>query len=159
MRNLVIILLCVYAAGCSHVVSRETRSEAEAQASVRALFEDPAAFSGKTLIVGGVIINTTNAEEETIIEVLEKPLDYRGRPKHTDVSRGRFIVIHEGYLEKAIYAPGREITVAGEVTGVSTLPVGERPYRYPVISSREIHLIKPRGGPSIRFGIGVFHSF
>jgi outer membrane lipoprotein len=46
-------------------------------------------------------------------------------------------------VDPVIYASGRRITIAGEVTGNIVMPIQERPYTYPVISSRELVLIGP----------------
>jgi len=161
MRTGAAIFLVALLAGCAHVVSKEARQEAVENLPAENLFTEPDSFKGRLVILGGVIINTVNVGEETHIEVLERPLDSGGRPRQTDESRGRFIVVHKGYLDNAIYAPGREITVAGTVAGTSVRPIGETTYAYPVLESRELHLIKPREEPAIRFGVGfgVFHSY
>lgn len=159
MRKSVVIFIIALLAGCAHVVSREARQEAVENLPVARLFEEPDSFKGKLVILGGIIISTSNVGEKTHVEVLERPLDSRGRPEYTDESRGRFIAVHEGYLDRAIYAPGRGITVAGVVADKSVRPLGETTYAYPVLESRELHLTKPRGEPSVRFGFGIFHSF
>jgi outer membrane lipoprotein len=146
-------------AGCAHVVSKDLREEA-GDVEVRALFESPEGFTGQTVVLGGLIVNMTNFPEGTIVEVLERPLDRRGRPEWTDRSRGRFILKVDEFLDRAIYARGREITAAGTVEGVERRPLGETTYRYLVLRSRELHLLKPRSPyPRVHFGVGVFHSF
>ena len=140
-KVLPVVFLAVLA-GCAHVVSKDLREEAR-EVEVRALFESP-----------------TNFPEGTIVEVLERPLDRRGRPEWTDRSRGRFILKVDEFLDRAIYARGREITAAGTVEGVERRPLGETTYRYLVLRSRELHLLKPRSPyPRVHFGVGVFHSF
>ncbi|MDY6973915.1 MAG: Slp family lipoprotein, partial [Thermodesulfobacteriota bacterium] len=74
---------------------------------------------------GGKIIKTENKKEGTLIEVPELPLDKSGRPKDVDTTKGRFLALHEDYLDAAIYPPGREVTVIGKVNGTRLLPLGE----------------------------------
>jgi outer membrane lipoprotein len=58
----------------------------------------------------------------------------------TDESEGRFLVHHSGYLDPAIYRSGRHLTVVGEVMGGKSLKIGEAEYRYPVLTSKFLHL-------------------
>jgi outer membrane lipoprotein len=141
------------------VVSQEIRFEADKTLSSESLFQQPEIHKGKMVILGGTIVGSSNSPEGTYVEIIEKPLDYRGRPKYTDQSTGRFLVFHEGYLDAAIYVKGRHITVAGEVIGKKVRPLGEITYRYPLIKSREIHLVQPGQGIPIHFGIGIWQSF
>jgi outer membrane lipoprotein len=160
MRLAALIALMAMAFGCAHAISRETREKVSEGMTARELFKDPSAHMGKTVMLGGVIVNSTNASEGTYIEVLEMRLGYLGRPEvYEEDSRGRFLVLHEGYLDTAIYSPGRRLTVAGVVLGKRLKPLGRIEYSYPLIESREIHLFKGRPGPSFHFGIGVLHSF
>jgi outer membrane lipoprotein len=159
MRKVLPIVLMALLTGCAHVVSKDLREEA-ADVETGALFRDPKEFIGRMVILGGVIVNTINFQEGTIVEILQRPLDSRGRPEWTDASRGRFILKVDDFLDSAIYARGREITAAGTVEGVESRPLGETTYRYLVVRSREIHLLKPRSPyPRVHFGVGVIHSF
>jgi outer membrane lipoprotein len=108
--------------------------------------------------LGGVIIATENRQEETVFEVLEKPLTRSGRPQSGDVSGGRFVVVFSRFLDKAIYRPNRPVTVIGEVIGTKTAPIGELTYTYPLLSGKEIRLCEQRGSfdrPRMHIGIGI----
>jgi outer membrane lipoprotein len=102
--------------------------------------EDPDTYKGKTILLSGVIISSVNLKEGTMIEVLQKPADMRGKPKDVDESEGRFLALYPGYLDVAIYNGGRKVTVAGEVQGKKIQRLGEIDYTYPLISAKEIHL-------------------
>jgi outer membrane lipoprotein len=145
--------------GCAHVISKELREKADKELSFTALLKNPDNYVGKFVILGGIIASTTNTEEGTYIEVVQKPLNFQGRPEDTDVSGGRFLVLCKGYLDSAIYSQGTEVTVAGEVIGKRVRPLGEIQYTYPLIKSSEIHLFIQRSGMPIRFGIGIFKVF
>jgi outer membrane lipoprotein len=87
-----------------------------------------------------VIVKTQNVKKGTLIEVLQKELDYWGRPRRTERTGGRFIVVHARYLDAMIFAPGRELTIAGEVAYEDQRILGENANDYPVIKSRELKL-------------------
>ncbi len=88
----------------------------------------------KIILLGGTITQTSNSKEGTVIEVIQKPLDYWGKPKRTDRTGGRFLVLSPAYLNAMIFAPGREITVAAEVEGTRSKALGEMEYSYPVVA-------------------------
>jgi outer membrane lipoprotein len=102
--------------------------------------KDPPAYQGKTVLWGGVIVETTNRPNESMVKVRETELDYETRPKNLDRSPGRFIIRVAGFLDPAIYREGREITVIGELAGKEVLPVGNTPYPYPVVAAKEVNL-------------------
>ncbi|MEW6739999.1 MAG: Slp family lipoprotein [Nitrospirota bacterium] len=154
-----LILLILLISGCAHVVSQELRDRAEKEIAPIDVMKDPDAYKGRTVILGGVIASSINMKEGTYIEVVQKPLDYRGRPEDTDISHGRFIILYEGYLDTAIYSQGREVTVAGEVMGKMVRPLGQIQYQYLLIKSKELHIFEPRYVVPIRFGIGIWHTF
>ena len=126
--------------GCTGVISREVRNEAVPVASLGQLREEAQAYSGKTVILGGEIIEIRNRPDDTTLLVLEKSLGWREEPKTEDVSGGRFIVRFADYLDPVLFAPGRRVTAAGTVVGLENEPVGEAPYDYVVLEGTEIHL-------------------
>ncbi len=93
--------------GCAHVVSQELREQVDKELTAEMLFKNPEAYKGKTVILGGVIISTQNSEKGTHIEVLQAPLDSRGRPKDTDFSYVRFIFFYEGILMELFFQKER----------------------------------------------------
>ena len=104
MKRFLSLLVVISLFGCAHVVSRELREKAYGEPPASVLFKDPDSFKGKTVILGGVIVSSINAGEGTYIEVVQKPLDYLGKPEDTDISSGRFIIFYEGYLDNAVYS-------------------------------------------------------
>jgi len=126
--------------GCSYSISPEMVEKADKTIPFEALRSDPESFKGRTLILGGTIAHITNTKQGTLLEVVQKSLDYWGKPERTDKSGGRFLVFHPGYLDAMVYSPGRGITVAGEVEGSKQKALGEIDYSYPVLLSRELKL-------------------
>jgi outer membrane lipoprotein len=160
MKRLWFILIIIFfISGCAHVVSEELREQAAADISASSLLKDPDLYKGEIVILGGSIINSSNTQEKTYIEIIEKPLNSRGRPEYTDISHGRFIIVYEGFLDTAIFSKGRYVTVAGEVMGKEIRPLDEIDYTYLVIKSRELHLLEPGSRFPVQFGIGIWHTF
>ncbi len=145
--------------GCAHVVSEESRSATDTSVDLPMLFKNPSDYKGAFVVLGGNVVHAVNEQDGTYVEVVEKPLDYRGRPKKTDESLGRFLIFYEGYLETAIFSEAKNVTVAGEVMGMQVGQMGEMDYTYLLIKSKEIHALKSGGRFPISIGIGVLHSF
>lgn len=150
-------------AGCAHVISKEVLQEVDASVSFAQVLKDPEAYQGKTVLFGGDVIETQNLPDKTLIVVLQRPLDSRGEPSAGDVSEGRFIITTPGFLDPAIYGPGRKITVAGTVVGKEVRPLGEIKYTYPIIEKRELYLWPEEevasDEPVVHFGVGVGVGF
>ena len=125
-------------------LSIEIMRQVDESLTYQVVQQDPQRYAGKTVLWGGVIIETINKMDVTVMKVRETELDFEKRPQHLDRSAGRFIVRSAGFLDPAIYKEGREITVAGEVAGKETLPLGDALYSYPVILAKEIHLWEKR---------------
>ncbi len=135
------ILLILFASGCSHVISKDVRANSDPSLTVNQVRENPDPYKGKSVIWGGEIIQVINQKDGTTeIEVFQRPLDFRGEPKETDPSSGRFLVLDHRYLDPYIYWKGRKITVAGEITGEEVKPLGEMEYKYPLLTSKEIYI-------------------
>jgi outer membrane lipoprotein len=148
---------------CAPVISKQSLSQADMNVTFQELQKDPERYGGKVVLLGGQILGTNAQEGQTWIEVLQKPLGSRQRPKDTDLSYGRFLIRFPDFRDPAIYAPGRLITVLGEVQGGHLSPLSRTTYNYPVLVPREAHLWRPEepgAGPLINFGFGiggVFH--
>lgn len=89
---------------------------------------------------GGDIAKVENHPTETWMEVVERNLDANGRPREEDRSGGRFIARIPGFLDPAVYAPGRQITVAGVLTEPLARKIGEFAYTFPTVKAEEYYL-------------------
>jgi outer membrane lipoprotein len=134
------VVAALVCSGCAHVISETARKQTDTGVGFAQVIQNPDAFIGVRLIVGGVIVATRNLPEGTEIEVMQKELDSVGNPKSEDFSRGRFVFRDKGYLEAEIYAKGRRVTGAGKIVGSKTEKIGERDYRYPILEAEELYL-------------------
>ncbi len=105
-------------------------------------------YLGTTVRWGGMIVKVHNLQTETMIEIVGRRLDRQGRPRAEDKSLGRFLAKVAGFLDPAIYATGRELTVRGRYEGTIEQPIGEFPYRYPVVRVEHLQLWPPRPEPA-----------
>ncbi len=141
MKKLVVLFaFSLLLQGCAYAISRDTAAQADKTITFEMLQADPDSFKGKIIILGGTIANMTNTKQGTVLEIVQKPLDYWGKPKRTKLTGGRFLVLYPGYLDPLIYAPDREITVAAEVEGTRSKALGETEYSYPVVIAKEMKL-------------------
>jgi len=136
MFSLSVLILPV---SCS-VISKPVRSEAEAPLPFDTLVTQADTFKGRTVILGGYILQTRNLESETIIKVLQVPLRVGEEPGLKDSSQGRFLIYHQGFLDPEVYRKDRVITVAGEVIGAGFEEMSGDPIQYLKIANREIFL-------------------
>jgi len=125
--------------GCAPF-SKEIMRQVDPTLTFAKVQQDPQPYMGKIGLWGGLIVETENRKDETLLKVMRTELDYEKRPLNPDRSAGRFIIRYSGFLDPAIYRQGREITVAGEVAGKEALPIGGIMYTYPVILPKEIRL-------------------
>jgi outer membrane lipoprotein len=130
-----------FLSGCAHVISKDLRTKSDLALTLAQVRQNPEAFKGKSVVWGGEIIQTENQKDGTTqIEVFQKPLGWRGEPKDTNYSEGRYLILVDKYLDPYVFRTGRKITVAGEMTGEKIKPLGEMDFRYPVVSSKQIYL-------------------
>ena len=129
-------------------LSKEVMRQVDETLTYRVVQKGLQKYGGKNVLWGGVIIETTNKQGETTLQIRQTELDIEKRPKNLDSSAGRFMVRYAGFLDPAIYLAGREITVGGQIVGAETFPLGGIQYTFPVLLAKEIHLwekIDPRG--------------
>lgn len=134
-----LISITILAASCT-VISQPIRSDSEPQVPFGILLQDVEKYTGRTVILGGYILETNNLEAETVLKVLQVPLRIGEEPAPKDRSEGRFIVYHKGFLDPEVYSKDRAITVAGRVMAATVEKIGDDQIRYLQIENREIYL-------------------
>jgi outer membrane lipoprotein len=132
--------LALITSGCVHAISKDLRAQSDPSIRVNQVQANPEAYWEKMVVWGGVIVEAKNLKEGTLIEIVQKPVDWEGRPYEVDQSDGRFFALYTGYLDSAIYSQGREVTVAGVLKEVREKPLGEINYSYPVVHVSQLHL-------------------
>ncbi|MBF0529983.1 MAG: Slp family lipoprotein [Deltaproteobacteria bacterium] len=151
-----LLLIIISLSACGPTISEEVRRQVRTDLTFPTVFNDPDSFRGQTVMFNGMILESINTPDGTLLTVLQEPVDYYGRPHDPDKSAGRFMVMDSRYLDVAVYAPGRAVSIVGVVDGSRTLPLGKTQYRYPLLKTKEIYLWKAHSTASI--GLGVSSS-
>jgi len=152
-----LLLLCACAPGPAFETSQVDRSLTPAVAVVESRYA-----TGRQVLWGGTILVTSNLPERTLIEILAYPLDRREQPRRDAAPLGRFLVEQGGFLDPAIYAAGRQLSVTGTIVRIETGKAGEPEQARPVVSAKELHLWPADSFsdvPGMSFDIGVGVSF
>ncbi len=156
-------LILMVTAACASVISKKVLDEVDPSVGFVEILADPDAYLGRGVLLGGYVIETRNLPGKTLILVLQSPLGYRKEPAAESSSKGRFIVSVPGFIDPAIYRPGRKVTVAGTISGKDVRPLGEVEYTYPVITKKEIYIWPEERSvlsePRVRFGVGIGIGF
>lgn len=134
------LLLAVLGAGCATAFPDEVMRTVNTQITADELRALPDAHKGARVILGGEILATQPREGQTEIELLTRRLRGDESPERSDSSPGRVLLHTPEFLDPAVYATGRRITVIGQVAGVEERKIGDVPYRYPVIGLERIRL-------------------
>jgi outer membrane lipoprotein len=141
MKNIILaISLALFFQGCTYAISPEYARQADSTISFHEIKQDPELYQGKLVIIGGTIAQVSSTDHGTLLEVVERSLDYWGRPKRTDETDGRFLLSHPAHLNTLLYAPGREITAAALVHGTEAAALADPDLRVPLFVSKELKL-------------------
>lgn len=141
--RLAFVSLLLILGACATNVPEAIREAPPGNFSLSEVQRDVAAHIGQRVRWGGRIAAVDNRAKETWLDIVAQPLDSDGRPRTGDASLGRFLARVTGFLDPAVYAKGRLVTVAGPVEGALTRPIGEYPYRYIVVKADTVKLWEP----------------
>jgi outer membrane lipoprotein len=152
MLLFVIFSLLLLAGGCAHVLSREALLEVDPTLDFAEVKANPQAFQGKTLVLGGLIVNSRQGREGTTLEILRYTLDRWGEPQTADERGGRFLARSDRFLDPELYKPGLFVTLTGTVEGEESRSLQGYNYVYPVFRIAEAYVWSRRYGPSYPYG-------
>jgi outer membrane lipoprotein len=142
MRAAVLLLLLALA-GCASDIPRPIREAPPGDLRPAQALAEAETRQGTAVRWGGAVASVENRSDETWLEIVEHPLYSDGRPRRTDRSDGRFLARVPGFLDPALYARQRFVTVAGTLEEPVTRTIGAYPYRYPVVRATG-HYLWPR---------------
>ncbi len=160
MKSTSLILAILLLTACASAPEFDTQNTRAMPTPAEAI-EKAESLKGEQVVWGGAIIASSNLKNETRLEILAYPLDSDHYPQTDKPAYGRFLLLHQGYLETMDYAPGRLITASGTLEGIRKGKLDESEYTYPLVRDEKIHLWSKNGKSETRFhfGIGVmFHN-
>lgn len=137
IRTAILIAATLLLHGCTYAISSPLAEKADRNIAFERFSSHPDLFQGKLIILGGTITQFQVMRQGTLLEVAYKPLDYWGKPERTRRVSGSFFVFHRGPLNPLAYAPGADITIAGEVLRPNDPVLGNTLVDLPVILTRE----------------------
>jgi len=147
LRFLGAVLATALITGCASKVPPSIREPIAGSPTLAAVHRQPAAYVGDAVRWGGTIVAVANGPDTTRIEVVGRKLRGEGRPRAGDTTPGRFLADVTGFLDPALYAAGRSVTVVGTLAPPETHTIGDYPYRFPVVRVRS-HYLWPEEEPA-----------
>ena len=141
VRNATIWLVLLLVSGCVTALPSLPEGESVTPLTVADAQKTEVDQSAK-LRWGGTIVSVSIQSESTVIEVVSRPLSLNGRPKHNDVSYGRFKALVNGFVEPEIFQKGRDVSFTGSVAGVEQGQVEQANYAYPLLVVDQYELWK-----------------
>lgn len=124
--------------GCSSLPSRYVQ-QAEPGVTLTSLTESPEASQGKTVILGGVVVDHEQDGQTLWLHLKNRPLDKGYRPHRPTVNEGAEAGYYWVVVSKAATLPPKwnqwaRVTVVGRVTGQKVVPSPSGPITEPVLS-------------------------
>lgn len=134
------IIAAVLLTGCATQVPAPISTIPAGNLSVAEAQSDPARFKGTAVRWGGMITRVENRPSQTWVEVVSHELQKNGEPLPESGSSGRFIASFAGFIDPMVYGTGRLLTIVGTVDDLTTRPIGEYNYTFPVVTVTTSHL-------------------
>lgn len=141
------MVLCLgWMGGCASspvAVPEPLKKQVDPTLTFSQLRQDPKAFEGKMIVLGGEVLSAKRLTEGTRLEVLQLPLDDDERPVVTRTdSQGRFFAIEKDFLDPAMFPSNTQVTIVGEVVGTIDAKLDEMNYQYPTVMIKHLHAWK-----------------
>ena len=134
------MLIVFFLSGCASLIPQNISQSPTPDPVLSEVIAQTDAHKGQPVRWGGIILTVSNHANDTEIEILAKELGSSGKPVDEDVALGRFLARVAGFVDPAVYAQGRTLTIYGLVDSVLTRSIGEKPYVYPVIQAQTLYL-------------------
>lgn len=140
VRITVVLALMLFAAGCGqHVLSEPQLSALDFPGGFEQFSRNPEAAVGKTLLLGGIIIENQVGRGGTTLKIKPYTVDSKGIPRRPFEGEDELLVLSERVLDPLIYKSGHLVTLTATYLG------------------REDRGGPEGGYPRMRFRIGEIH--
>jgi outer membrane lipoprotein len=128
--GLMALAVCLLLSACSTIPSG-VREQVDPSLTLADAKNAPARWHGKTFLLGGRIEDRTDVGNITRLRIQEYPLDAEHRPHLSSPSYGSFLVLSQLGIDSAEFLPGKQITMAGRLTGTEPFKGGDKSGRLP----------------------------
>lgn len=123
------------------VVPEALKGHIDSSVTFPKMLEEPLAYQGAVVLLGGEVLSATRLTEGTRLEVLQLPLDASDEPVFDrTASQGRFLAFETSFLDPATLPPNTRVTLVGEITGATHEKLDEMEYRYLTLSIQHLHV-------------------
>lgn len=140
-RAAVLVLNIALLAACASPIPKAIQEPPKPAVSLRDIHAATGPLPVDTRVRwGGAIAALEHKENQSWLEIVERPLDRDGRPERGDRSGGRFLARVDGFLEPTVYKKGRLITVSGVLENRERRRIGDYDYDYVVVKVLESYL-------------------
>lgn len=139
-RHGMVCALLALLAGCSTstVVPASLKGQVDEHIMFSQIKASSDSYQGRIVVLGGEVLSAKRLKDGTRIEVLQLPLYDQEPGLDRTKSEGRFIAIQKEFLDPATLPKGTRVTVVGEVTGSTTLPLDDTEYVYPTVEIKNL---------------------
>lgn len=149
-------VLMLVSACAPQVIPRELEAQVDRNVSFLQVKQSPVSYKNRTIVLGGEVLSVKRESDSTHIEVLQLPLDGSFEPASDRTkSLGRFLGVQKEFLDPATLPAGTLVTIVGEVTGVTILPLDETEYAYPTLAVKHVKIWEPQSSRRSGFSIGI----
>lgn len=142
-RSCFLILIFFTLTSCAPVLRQEIMDSALKNIPPSEIKQNPELYSGKLIVIGGIIADTKMTADGSLIEAMYIPVDNRGYLVGIDTSHQRYLALfpkESGILDPLIFKRGREITFAGEFIKLKEGKIDDLEYTYPYFKIIELYL-------------------
>lgn len=133
-----LIGLVIFGFSCAPVISDAVYLKADKDISLEELFKKTEKFVGKTILIGGVVIEFDNANNRIL--AFQTKLDHRLQPLENDETLGRFLISFDKPVDKDKFEKGVKLTLVGTLEGTENLPLHQTFYNYLILKPIEYHI-------------------
>lgn len=142
IKLVVSVLTITLISACA--VTPQTLDFEQENISFERVAQAPDAFVGTPVRWGGIVARVENLEQDTLVEIVNLPLDSQARPVASQNTSGRFIARIQGFIDPMIYKQGKEVTVVGILNEPMPGKIGKHSVNFPVVDSTGHHLWEQR---------------
>ncbi|GJL55025.1 MAG: hypothetical protein NPIRA02_21570 [Nitrospirales bacterium] len=135
-------MFCIQACTSSSLIIPEAlESRVDKQLVFSKVIQNPDAYTGKWLLIGGEVLHTHSLHDRTRLEILQLPLNEWQQPQpQRSASHGRFLALHTAFVDPATIPSNTRVTLVGEMTGSERALLDEMEYQYPTLTIQHLHV-------------------
>jgi starvation-inducible outer membrane lipoprotein len=157
-----IVILCLHGllTGCATGIPSPLAGQVSWDVALADLGQHPEAYRGRVVALGGIVTRIEAVAEGFRLGVDALPLELssRYRPAVDQPPKGRFIVLLHDIVLPSGLRPGAEVTIVGEVLGVTPLGEAEVDGRAPLLDGRHVKVWGPSWWPRFQISVWGVHG-